>query len=483
MFQALPQRHSKPLQNNAEAFATSFAKPTNQHLQSFEAQLAPVSSQPAHTRAKDASSRSARDSFRLSFSPTGIPCVVSASDQQAEDHSDKAKTSLARSQQGDSTVHGVEVATAVKHASQLDAPCAQLPLSGSLDLAVPDLPSAGKASSQPQPEADEDILPTDILGDVTPSAASLGGSTLRKEETQAFAGLSSHSDASAAHMDIAQPLANPSKSQDANASLSDKMRQAEKPTAKSADSESLQQEQSPPSASHDTPSSAVNLDSSSTSSIEPAVAADMSGSKTSASTPTLAWLRALGGPGFALLPELTPLTSSSQQSLPHQATPPHSAAAAATTTPPATERHEPVAASRSAATSMTASAETDAMLSQAPLHAQPQQVRPESLTAQRVSGSEKVAPPQQTPLQAQPQKALAALLNCSSSQRRSEARKGRLAQAQAGTAQVTPTLGLKQATPGTGPLTGFSGLTTPASAAEMHRYCSGVDLYMQKMTQ
>lgn len=155
------------------------------------------------------------------------------------------------------------------------------------------------------------------------------------------------------------------------------------------------------------------------------------------STPMLAWLNALGTSGSQ--PEMTPWPTSPPERLPIQAT----SALLADTLPvgDADAVPSPEAALLHAITSDKADLEakepvlaetgSTTLLGQAMLHALPSQATP-------------VMRPDRAPISL----TTYALPD-----------------------QATPAAWVKQATPAMGLPTGFSGLTTPASAAEMHRYC------------
>ena len=173
------------------------------------------------------------------------------------------------------------------------------------------------------------------------------------------------------------------------------------------------------------------------------------------STPTLAWLNALASPGSAAVPEQTPLLSApaspllpqaSIMPLPDQATPKLSHQAA----PAASLAHARAQAGNLTTHPLLPTNQITSPMGATLLH--PQAV--ETCSARTSSGA---VPNQATP--EDPVAGQAGLLSAVSSSR-------------AAAGQATPDAWPRQATPALGLSTGLSGLTTPPSAAEMHRYAA-----------
>lgn len=196
-------------------------------------------------------------------------------------------------------------------------------------------------------------------------------------------------------------------------------------------------------------------------------AADLSGSHSSTSlsrpsqsllppsTPMLAWLNALASPGSAAVPQQTPLLSTPANPLPPQAS---STPLPEQATPKLSHQAGPAASlavARFQAGSLTPhsllqAAQTTSPMGAPLLHFQAVQ----TCSARNSPGAD---PKQATPDEAAPGQT--GLLSAVSSTR-------------AAAAQVTPDAWPRQATPALGLSTGLSGLTTPPSAAEMHRYAA-----------
>lgn len=196
-------------------------------------------------------------------------------------------------------------------------------------------------------------------------------------------------------------------------------------------------------------------------------AADLSGSHSSSSllhssqslrppsTPMLAWLNALASPGSAAVPEQTPLLSAPASPLPPQVPPmplPDQA------TPKLSHQAAPAASlarARAQAGNLTPHPLLPANQIISPMGAT--LLRPQAVETCSAQTSPGVVSNQATP--DDPVAGQAGLLSAVSSSR-------------AAAGQATPDAWPRQATPALGLSTGLSGLTTPPSAAKMHRYAA-----------
>ncbi len=194
-------------------------------------------------------------------------------------------------------------------------------------------------------------------------------------------------------------------------------------------------------------------------------AADLSGSHSSTSlshpshsllppsTPMLAWLNALASPGSAAVPEQTPLLSTPASPLPPQAS---SLPLPDQATPKLSHQAAPAASlahARIQACNLTPHPLLQADQTISPMGAT--LLRPQAVEACSARTSTGAAPNQAT--LDEPVPGQTGLLSAVSSSR-------------AAAGQATPDARPRRATPALGLSTGLSGLTTPPSAAEMHRY-------------
>ena len=173
------------------------------------------------------------------------------------------------------------------------------------------------------------------------------------------------------------------------------------------------------------------------------------------STPMLAWLNALASPGSAAVPEQTPLLSTpasplppqaSVMPMPDQATPKLSHQAA----PAASPAHARIQAGNLTPHALLQANQITSLMGVTVL-------RPQAVETCSDRTSTGVVPNQATPDGLVPGQTC--LLSAVSSSR-------------AAADQATPDAWPRQATPALGLPTGLSGLTTPPSAAEMHRYAA-----------